>query len=312
MTLLYFVFGTATHNHLQANFAILSWLAYGTGIDRIVVLTDAPEFYRFIDDDRVVLQATDRAQLEEWEGPHQFFWRVKIKAIEDVAARYPDSHVFYQDADTFCFNDPARLKVSLDAGRNLMHAREGALSQLPTSTERKMWAQCQGKTFGGVTINKSHNMWNAGVVAISAKNIPRVVATALAICDEMCAAGVTRRLVEQFALSVALGIEQPVLPANGTIGHYWGNKEGWNPLINAFFLRHHLQQATYSDQVSELLDFDFHQIPIYTKSSKTQQKLTGLVDKLFAKNMVTYAAREVDGSELSERVLARKGQVGES
>lgn len=306
MTLLYFVFGTDTHNHLQANFAILSWLAYGKCIDRIVVLTDAPDFYRFIDDDRVVLQATDRQQLDEWEGPHQFFWRVKIKAIEDVAARYPDRHVFYQDADTFCFNDPARLKASLDAGRNLMHAREGALSELPTSTERKMWKQCQGKSFGGVTINADHNMWNAGVVAISASKIPQVVSKALAICDDMCAAGVTRRLIEQFALSVALGGNQPVLPANGTIGHYWGNKEGWNPVINAFFLRHHLRQTTYADQVAEMLTFDFYQIPVYTKSSKTQQKLTGLVDKYFAKNRVTYAAQNIDGSERSERVLAQK------
>ncbi|MEM6773021.1 MAG: hypothetical protein AAF597_20765, partial [Bacteroidota bacterium] len=265
-----------------------------------------PEFYRFIDDERVMLQSTDRAQLEEWEGPHRFFWRVKIKAIEDVAARYPGSHVFYQDADTFCFNDPSRLRAQLDAGRNFMHAREGALSQLPTSTERKMWAQCKGKSFGGVTINAEHNMWNAGVVAIAAEHLAAVIPTALAICDEMCAAGVTRRLVEQFALSVALGLEQPVLPANGTIGHYWGNKEGWNPLINAFFLQHHLQQSSYADQVMAIRNFDFHQIPIYTKSSKTQQKLTRLVDQLFAKHMVTYAAREVDGSELSERVLARK------
>ncbi len=306
MTLLYFVFGTATHNHLQANFAILSWLAHGDCIDRIVVLTDAPEFYRFIDDERVVLETTNRAQLDEWEGPHKFFWRVKIKAIEAVAAKYPDSHVFYQDADTFCFNDPQRLKDLLDAGNNLMHAREGALAELPTSTERKMWKQAKGNTFGGVTINANHNMWNAGVVAIAADQIPAVVATALAICDDMCAAGVTRRLVEQFALSVALGTTQPVLPANGTVGHYWGNKEGWNPLINAFFLRHHLQQSTYSQQVAELRSFDFYQIPIYTKSSSTQTKLTGLVDKLFAKNMVTFAARQVDGSERSERVLAKK------
>lgn len=306
MTLLYFVFGTAVHNHLQANFAILSWLASGEGFDRIVVLTDAPEFYRFIDDDRVVLKATDRAQLDEWEGPHQFFWRVKIKAIEAVAAEYPGSHVFYQDADTFCFNDPARLRGLLDDGHNLMHAREGALSELPTSTEKKMWSQCKGQSFGGVTITKEHNMWNAGVVAISAANIAAVIPAALAICDDMCAAGVTRRLVEQFSLSVACGLDQPVLPANGTVGHYWGNKEGWNPLINGFFLRHHLHGGAYADQVEELKTFDFRQIPIYTKSSGTHRKLSGVVDKLFTKNVVAYAAKSVDGSDRSERVLAKK------
>ena len=308
VTILYFVFGTATHNHLQANFAILSWLAQeGTAFDRIVVLTDAPEFYRFVDDERVVIKTTDRAQLDEWEGPHQFFWRVKIKAIEAVAAEYPGSHVFYQDADTFCFNDPGRLRKQLDAGRCLMHAREGRLSELPTRTEKKMWKQCRGQTFGGITITAEHNMWNAGVVAIPADKVAAVVPAALAICDAMCAAGVTRRLVEQFALSVACGLKEPVLPANGTIGHYWGNKEGWNPLINGFFLRHHLHGGSYAEQVAELRNFDFYQIPIYTKSSGTQRKLTGVVDKLFAKNVVAYAARSVDGSDRSERVLAEKG-----
>ena len=307
MTLLYFVFGPALHNHLQANFAILSWLAHGDGtVDRIVVLTDAPEFYRFVTDDRVVIKTTDRAQLDEWEGPHQFFWRVKIKAIEAVAAEYPGSHVFYQDADTFCFNDPARLRALLDEGRNLMHAREGKLSELPTSTERKMWRQSKGQTFGGVTITPEHNMWNAGVVAVAAQNIATVIPLALAICDEMCAAGVTRRLVEQFALSAALGAEQPVLPANGTVGHYWGNKEGWNPLINAFFLRHQLAGTSYADQVAALRDFDFRQIPIYTRSSGTHRKLSGVVDKWFTKNIVAYVAEGPGGSDRSERVLARK------
>ena len=305
MTLLYFVFGPALHNHLQANFAILSWLARGgNSFDRIVVLTDAPGFYRSLTDERVILKTTDRAQLDAWEGPHRFFWRVKIKAIEAVAAEYPGSHVFYQDADTFCFGDPARLRVQLDAGRNLMHAREGPLPELPTNTEKKMWRQLRGQSFAGVPMTSELNMWNAGVVAIAALNIATVVPLALALCDEMCAAGVTRRLIEQFALSVALGQEQPVQPANGTIGHYWGNKEGWTPLINAFFLRHHLHHTTLTEQITELGSFDFHEIPVYTRSSGTHRKLTGVVDRLFRKNVVAYAARGPEGSDRSERVLA--------
>lgn len=306
MTLLYFISGTAAHYHLQANFSILSWLARGEAVDRIVMVTDAPEFYRFITDDRVIIRHADQSQFEEWKGPHQFFWRIKIKAIEAVAADYPGSHIVYLDGDTFCFNDPARLRGLLDDGRNLMHAREGPLSELPTSTEKKMWKDCRNKTFAGVTITAENNMWNAGVVAISATNIARVVPTALAVCDAMCAAGVTRYLVEQFSLSVACGLEQPVLPANGTVGHYWGNKEGWNPLINAFFLRHHLKGGSYADQVAELKTFDFYQIPVYTKSSGTHRKLTGLVDKAFTKNIVAFAAKSPDGSDRSERVLAKK------
>lgn len=306
MTLLYFITGRNLAYHYQANFAILSWLARGAEDDRIVMLTDAPEFYRFIDDERVVLQELKPGQFEGWKGPHQFYWRAKIMAIAEAAARYPGTHIVYQDGDTFCFSDPARLRTLLDEGRNLMHAREGALAELPTKSERQMWRDCQGNTFGGVTITADHQMWNAGVVGISADLVDSVVPKALEICDDMLAAKVTQRLIEQFSLSVALGLDQPVLPANGTIGHYWGNKEGWDPLISEFFLRHHLRGSTYAEQVEELKTFDFHQIPIYTKSSGTHRKLSGVVDKLFTKNVVAYAARSADGPELSERLLAKK------
>lgn len=307
MTLLYFVTGSHAPHYHQANFSILSWLAYGRGIDRIVMMTDSPDYFRFVDDERVIVQPIGAERFTEWRGEHEFFWRIKIKAMQAVTERYPGSHVVYLDGDTFCLRDPAPLRQRLDEGSNLMHAREGALAELPTRSEKKMWRDAGGKTFAAVTITAAHQMWNAGVVAVAAQNVGHVLPTALRLCDAMCAAGVERRLIEQFSLSVACGLDRPVLPAGGVVAHYWGNKAGWDPLVEAFFLRHHLAGSSYGEQVAALLDFDFYQLPVYTRSSGTHRKLTGLVDKWFTKNVVVYAARSAEGPEWSERILAGKG-----
>lgn len=305
MTLMFLVFGEAQHNHLQANFAILTHLLEQTALSKIVVMTDAPANYRAIDDERVMVDAINIDDLTDWRGPHDFFWRIKIKALESIAERYPDDHVMYTDADTFCFSNLTDIQRQLEEGKTLMHAREGKISELRTSTEKRMWKQCRGKTFGGIAIDADSTMFNAGVVAIPRSLVKDAVALALCICDDMCAAGVTRRLVEQFALSLALAEVGKLGAANTTIGHYWGNKAGWNELINGFFLRHHLAGSTYAEQVTDVANIDFRAIPIYRRSSGTQNKLHKLVDKQFEKKIYAYIPAPGEVDDRSERLLAK-------
>jgi len=305
MTLMFLVFGEAQHNHLQANFAILTHLLERKALSKVVVMTDAPENYRAIRDERVVVDAIRIDDLTDWRGPHDFFWRIKIKALEAIAGRYPEDHVMYTDADTFRFGHLAHIQQKLEKGETLMHAREGKVSELRTSTEKQMWKQCRGKTFGGISINEHSTMFNAGVVAIPRSLVKKAVALALRICDDMCAADVTRRLVEQFALSLALAEVGKLGAANATIGHYWGNKAGWNELINSFFLRHHLAGSTYAEQVADAANTDFRSIPIYRRSSGTQNKLHRLVDKQFEKHIYAYVPKPGEEDDRSERLLAR-------
>ncbi len=281
MTFLYLTFGSDLQVHQQAVFSAMSLLAKREAI-RIVVMTDAPGYYGLLGD-RATLHPLGPEVLDAWKGPHVFFWRIKIRALQTLADLYPGEQLIYLDADTFCFGSLDVLSQRLEGGTQLMHAREGALSELPTRTERKMWKQCAGKIYAGVAIDGDSSMYNAGVVALSPALAGPTLELALRICDEMCAAGVTRRLIEQFALSMALAARGRLAAANDTIGHYWGNKPGWNEVIRNFFIARHLEGRDLDAQIAAAGGVDFGAVPIYRRSSATQRKLRRWVDAAFQK-----------------------------
>lgn len=113
--------------------------------------------------------------LKEWKGEHNFFLRIKIKALQLVSSKYEDQHILYLDADTFLFGSLEHIRVLLNEGENLMHKNEGELSQLSSKTENLMWRQVKNKRYGGVTINSDVCMWNVGVVAISQKHTHNLI-----------------------------------------------------------------------------------------------------------------------------------------
>ena len=313
MNLLLLTFGPDLHNHQQAAFALLTQLAESEVIRRVVVMTDAPEYYAFAQDERVTVRVLSPEVLRDWRGPHDFFWRIKIRALQEMAARFPDGHLLYTDADTFRFRSLQPVVAGLDRGENFMHAREGALAELRTRTERRMWKQIRGKSFAGLEMTDRRVMYNAGVVALPRSKAAATLDLALTLCDALCAAGVTRRLIEQFALSLALAETGPLRAANGSIGHYWGNKEGWNEVIRDFLVRHQLQRATFAELVEATRTVDFRAVPIYSKSSSTQRKLRRFVDARFGKRTYAYVPEEGgEVDERSERWVARREGGGYS
>jgi hypothetical protein len=287
MQLLYLVFGNNIQNHFQANFSILSFLRQGQSIlSGITVVTDAPDFYQHLSQ-HVTVQAIDAATLTEWQGEHRFFWRAKIKAMEHVARQQPTVPLLYLDTDTFLHGSLIEFSRLL-ASTAFMHEAEGALASLRSKTDRRMWEQVQGRAFGGVTINAQHQMWNAGAVAVPAARNLEAIALALRICDDMCAQQVTPRLIEQFALSVALAETYPVQEAKPYIGHYWSTKEDWNVSIGAFLLESHLKQRTVAADLAALATFDYQQLPVKKKTRNTQHRLNRLVGKLLPPRDVEY------------------------
>ena len=104
----------------------------------------------------------------------------------------------YLDSDTFFYKNTAVLRTALQSGNQFMHLNEGKLSQLSSKTEKLMWKQMKGKSYGNIIINENVAMWNAGLIGVSQKHFECLDLT-LRINDAMCADGVTRRLVEQFA-----------------------------------------------------------------------------------------------------------------
>ncbi|OLY90888.1 hypothetical protein SAMN05444008_11757 [Cnuella takakiae] len=279
MHLLYLTFGKKFSVHLEVAFSIYSFLGQAS-VRSIHIITDTPEYYKHFQN-KVRVLTIDNATLKDWEGPHQFFWRVKIKAIQQLCAEFAGEPVVYLDGDTFLYQPTTTLLQKLQAGQALMHENEGALATARTKTEQRMWQQVQGKSFAGFPLPQDAAMWNAGVVAVPNTTKGAECAFALQLCDELCDQGVTRRLVEQFSLSVALQRYYGLEPAAPFIAHYWSNKAAWDERINQFFtvgfFRHYDMQAMQE----HMAQFDFTALPVKVIQKNTGLRLHRLVDKWF-------------------------------
>ena len=301
---MYLTFGKDLNVHQQVIFSAISLLA--RGLERITVLTDSPEYYGLLRG-RVTLRVVTDAELAAWRGRHDYFWRMKIRAVQEMCAAHPGEDICYLDGDTFCFANPAPLLERVRAGSNAMHAREGELSALPTKTERRMYKRTVGQTFGGVRIRSDHTMYNAGAILLTGVTASRTADLALAICDDMCAAGVDIWLMEQFSMSLALQETQEVITANGAIAHYWGNKADWNARIQRFFVTAHLRGDFLEAQLQAMRDVDFRELPTYRRSSSRQQKIRRwITERIAAMPKAFVPAPGAPYDELSERRTATR------
>ena len=289
MNLVYLAFGNNITIHSQANFSILTFLSQKQCFNKIIVLTDNPEFYKHLSsEDCIKIEAINDEVLNTWKGEYNFFWRIKIKALEYVFNLNPSQHILYLDADTFLFNGLEFIVKSLDSGKNIMHLNEGKLSMIKSKTTSKMWNQIKDNTYAGISINKEHCMWNAGVVGVSKLTAKETLAQALIICDQMCEEKVTDRLIEQFALSLALNSKTNLVSAERYIGHYWGNKEEWNRFINATLLKFYFGKYNLNQQVVFLTTTNFSSLPVLIKIPNTRKRLVKLVTKLFPNKFEKY------------------------
>ena len=279
MNLLLLTFGDNTDNHQQAVFAALSFMR-DPHIRRVLVVTDRPDFYRWlsgtarnalsIDDGGdtsgkpgtapVEILPITAETLTAWQGPQQFFWRIKIQAVAMAVRQYPDQHLLYVDSDTFLAGSLADMVRQLDAGAAYMHCFEDRLGDRNSRTLTRTRRALAGRTLEGITLSGRHEMWNAGVIGLPASTAAERVAQALQLCDAMCATDCPRRLIEQFAFSLAL--QQGTLhPCQDVIGHYWGNKPAWNRLIAGFLAEARLKDETVAQAVARVGQVDWRLPP---------------------------------------------------
>ncbi len=289
MVLTYLIVGDDPSYYNQAVFSILSALSKITEEDTVVVLTDHPNQLKVLSS-RILIISIDPDMIEEWKGDHHFFWRIKIKSLLYVASRFEGEDILYLDTDTVLYADLSPLKLVLNEGGNLMHTNEGALSTLATKTERRMWKQVKSKNYGLISINQNDCMWNAGVVGISSKNIAQLT-LALRICDEMCADNVTRRLIEQLSLSLALNSTIQLCAAEHVIGHYWSNKVQWESMISLFVADCYQQCLPIEEQVQKVAQMNFNHLPIGLRIPNTQKRLNNIVARLFPDTNPTFIKR---------------------
>ncbi len=287
MNLLYLTFGDNIRNHTQAYFSIYSLLARGVQPSSINIVTDKPWYYKSIEN-RVNIIEANAALLQEWMGPYQFFWRVKIKAIEKICLMYSGEPVLYLDSDTFFYGNSGDYKTLAENKQALMVEKEGRLNELPSKTIRTMSAQLKNLTVAGLSNLPERSMWNAGVVFTPNNKELKEIELALALCDEMCMKKVKDQFVEQFALSIALDHMYGLKPADQAIAHYWSNKEEWNEVIRTFFIECQMFALDFDQQLEKCRSINIGNYPIVRMSSNTNRRLKRTVDRLFGDKKVEY------------------------
>lgn len=287
MHLLYIIFGDNEKNHQQAYFSIYSFLARQSPISAIHIMTDQPRFYKSMDKRVRIIEMND-ALLKEWKGQHDFFWRIKIKGIQQLCMAYPGEPVLYMDTDTFLYKDISSLTASVQRGKALMHEREGVLAEIPTKTTRRMADELKGFVVNGIDNINSYAMWNAGVVMTPNTLGGKDIDLALDICDAMCGYIKHHVLVEQFSLAVALEKSYGLEPAGTTIAHYWSTKEEWNAMISAFLLKAYMQDLSEEELLEAFLQLDLGSIPEKRIVKNTAKRLKKWIDQRFPDKKITY------------------------
>ncbi len=286
MNIIYLVFGNKMDNYQQVYFSAYTAFAHKNTEDRIIVVAEDPSLFHSFQDEIEVIPIS-RELIKEWEGKYQFFWRVKIKALQLVAEKYPSDSILYLDGDTFFYDRMDALREGMKNGQNYMHVEEGKLSELSSKTERLMWSQMKEKTYFNVKIDENSTMWNAGLIGISPKHFDCLGLT-LGINDAMCADNVPRRLIEQFAFSLGLNEFSALKPADHIIGHYWGNKAEWNQIISHFLKEIFMKDYSLDKIIERIKQMDLTQIPVRVKESSTQRKLKNFIDGFYKNKKPVY------------------------
>lgn len=281
MHLLYITFGANLRNHIQAYFSICSFLAHKTKPSSINVITDKPAAYKSIEKHLNIFEA-DKKLLQEWQGPHNFFWRIKIKGIEKICKQYSNEPVLYLDADTFLYEDTDYLEEILKNRKASMFINEGPLNALKSKTMKQMARGVKKLTIAGIQQLDKHNMWNAGVVMTPNSKNGEEIKLALELCDTMCEHKVRDQFAEQFSLSIALNNTYGLAPAHKCIAHYWSNKEEWNTLITNFFVENYMMGLSFEEELRRFTQIDFSKHAVTKTVKNTNRRLKKTVDKLFS------------------------------
>lgn len=279
MNILYIVMGgdEVLRYYMEAYLSIRTFQKQLVEDDRIFVLTDNPALFNRAG---VEVLPITQEQKKDWMGPHQFFFRTKIKGMEYLHERYPNDALLYLDSDTFLYGDLSKLKGLLEEGKGLMHLNEGMPAGI-SNTANRLWKKVVGRQYAGITIGEGHNMWNAGVVGIPANKATQTIADALALCDGMLDDGANTFITEQYATSISMAQHTTLCEAANAIGHYWSNKAVWEQLASKILISAYMKGASLEEELAALDVDELRHTPIYVHHSHRGEQLHALIERLF-------------------------------
>ena len=291
---MFLTFGQKTEYHVQAYLSMLSFRRQATAQDHFVMVTTAPEFYRHAQSWAEIVTITDE-QVQQWQGKHQYMFRVKTIALCKQVEAHPDDHLLFVDTDTVLYGDLQQMREVLDQGTGLLHRNEGHPSQMKGPSQQ-MWKTVKGNTYGNITLGDTHCMWNSGIIGIPRKKMKQIADDTLMLLDRMLDDGVKSFNIEQYAMSVAMQTHVSLEEAYPYVAHYWASKECWVNAGMELLSRVLLTNATEEEEMRLFEQLDLSKLPINVHHSNTGRRLHNLVGKAFPDRHVHY----LDNSELAE------------
>ena len=279
MIILYLTFGKNTEYHVQAYLSMLSFRRQMRDYDRLVVVTNVPEFYNHVREWAEIVTINDR-QVQEWKGKHQYMFRVKTMVIKQQAEAFPESHLLFVDTDTLLYGNLEGIRTKLDEGVGLLHRNEGHPSKMKGASH-KMWKRVEGRTYNGITLSEKHVMWNSGIIGMPKGQTRQITNDTLLLLDCMLNDGVKSFNVEQYAMSIAMTEHVPLVEGHQYVAHYWAVKDQWFQAGMELMARVLLTDASLEEEMQMYEALDFSQLPVFVHKSNTARRLKGLIGRLF-------------------------------
>lgn len=271
-TFMYVALGEKFTYHLQTIFSLLSIVKFKSDPTKYVVYTDHPEYYKWLSP-LIEIREIDTPTFEKWIGPTQYFYRTKIKAMQDAASK-DDGHLVFLDSDTMVIRDLTSLIEQLSAGKNFLHVKEMLMSDRHITNEHKrMWKIIQKTEINHILMDESIRMWNSGIIALNHQDKINLLDEVLLFNDTLCEQNIVCRVKEQFAFSVVLEKHGNLKVADAWILHYWGNKEEWHQKILAYICPQLLAGMTPEEVASSIDLKEWTKIPYHRHVSSFKKQL---------------------------------------
>lgn len=301
MVIAHITWGDKIEIYAESCFSILTFLA-DRDVDEICVVTENPEFYACLAD-RVKVVSIPQDTLKIWNGvktsecagkmkkrtavPRDYTFRGKLKGMEKVIELHPGQDILFVDTDTFLGAPIRPIKEALATGGYFLSEFYGSMARSKLHTTKELWQKLRGKMFSGVTIDENTTIWNSGSVGIPGAKAGEVIATALAVCDEIYMETGFHG-AEELAFALALQHYGTVHDTVSIIGHYWTNKKPWDDMVVSFFAKAHLQGWTLEEQMARATATDFRAMPVGIHHPTRRKQLLRFADKYFPPNRPKY------------------------
>jgi len=202
---------------------------------KVLIYTDKPDFFAiFKAEPRLKVQVVPitAQQLQDWKGPRNFNFRVKIIVLR-AASRLVNEPLIFFDSDTLFYQPIEVLKARVGPGRSVMHLYEYSFGLAQDPLGKKLRRFFKGHPFvvgsESMVVKDDHQMWNSGVIGLDPANFD-LIDRMIELSDRLHQA-YQKHVMEQLAVSLVLQTATRLASSDDVVFHYWNEKPKFLDLI---------------------------------------------------------------------------------